>query len=61
MSKTKQALQYMTDNPSITSYAVAKLFGISRSAISAELKRQADRAARICPCCGNVPRRFKSD
>lgn len=48
-SRTAQAIAWMAAQPGRTSYAAAKHFALSPSAVHEGLKRAADKR---CPCCG---------
>lgn len=54
--RLRRALDHLRDNPGMTPYAVAPLYGVSTQALYVAIKRQkrqALKAARpVCPCCG---------
>ncbi len=52
LSKTKQALALLKENPELTPYQAAKQCGITPTTLYAALKRQAGRVH--CPCCGSL-------
>ena len=54
MSRTRQALKLMEDNPDLSQMAAAKAVGITQPAISEALKRRKATIGRRCPVCDSV-------
>ncbi|MBP6421639.1 MAG: hypothetical protein KA271_01985 [Propionivibrio sp.] len=55
MSKTQEALAYMTSNDGESVYAVAKRFGLAPTTLYTALAREKLKAQKEpCPCCGTL-------
>lgn len=54
MSKTKNALKWLQDNPDKTAYAAAKQFGMASSTLYKAIKVREETKERRCSCCGQL-------
>lgn len=52
MSKTKQALAWLEDNPGATPYEAAKTFGLYPSTLYRAIKVRELTKGQRCKCCG---------
>ncbi|CAB3784153.1 hypothetical protein [Pararobbsia alpina] len=61
MSKTQDALKWLSENPDRTVYAAAKEFKVASSTLYKAIKQRDVTQDQRCPCCGQLIREGKQD